>query len=277
MTLPIIDMSDLWSDDTASKKRIGNEIREACLDKGFFYLRGHGISADMREESLGVIREFFALPLEEKLKVDKAQSNCNRGYEKLRGQTLEPGAPADIKEGYYIGRDLSEDDPRVVSGKFNHGPNIWPKNLPQFRDKLENYYEQMLGVARTLMRGLALSLRLDEIHFDEFSRDELATLRLLHYPEQPPNPKPGEKGAGAHTDFGTLTLLLQDDSGGLQVRDEAAGWIDAPPIKDTYVVNLGDMIARWTNDTYRSTLHRVINHSGHDRYSIPFFYMGNPD
>ena len=277
MSLPIIDMSDLWSDDVAKKKRVGDEIREACLDKGFFYLRGHGVSPDVRAEALDVIREFFSLPLEEKLKVDKAQSNCNRGYEKLRGQTLEPGAPADIKEGYYIGLDLPKDDPRVASGKFNHGPNIWPENLPRFREKLENYYREMLGVARTLMRGLALSLRLDENHFDTFSRDEVATLRLLHYPEQPPNSKPGEKGAGAHTDFGTLTLLLQDDSGGLQVRDENEGWIDAPPIEDTYVVNLGDMIARWTNDTYRSTLHRVINRSGHDRYSIPFFYMGNPD
>ena len=277
MSLPIIDMTGLRSSNALDRAKVGAEIRSACLDKGFFYLKGHGVSKQLREASMDVIREFFSQPPDVKLEMDMALSSCNRGYEKLRGQTLEPGAPADLKEGYYIGRDLPVEDSRVIEGKFNHGPNIWPESLPQFQNVLETYYAEMLEVARTLMRGLALSLNLNEDHFDEFCKEELATLRLLHYPEQPPNPQPGEKGCGEHSDFGTLTLLLQDDCGGLQVWDENEGWTDAPPVPDTYIVNLGDMIARWTNDHYHSTLHRVINTSGRDRYSMPFFYLGNPD
>ena len=277
MTLPMIDMSGLRSPDIDARAAVGRALRAACLDKGFFYLTGHGVSRESRTAAMDAIREFFSLPLEEKLKTDKARSICHRGYEKLQGQTLQPGAPPDLKEGYYIGRELPLDDPRVRAGKFHHGPNIWPETLPRFRADLDAYYAELLQVSRLLMTGLALSLDLDEHYFDPFTAEEIATLRLLHYPEQPPNPRPGEKGCGEHTDFGTITLLLQDDCGGLQVWDKADGWIDAPPIPDTYVVNLGDMVARWTNDTYNSTLHRVINTSGRDRYSIPFFYLGNPD
>ena len=276
-SLPIIDMAGLRSDDAARRQAVGEAIRAACLDKGFFYLEGHGVAPELRAAALDAIAGFFALPLEEKLKADKAQSNCNRGYEKLGGQSLNPAAAADLKEGYYIGLELAAGDPRVLAGKFNHGPNIWPAGQDRFRAVMEEYYAALLAAARLLMRGLALSLRLDEDAFDDFSRDELATLRLLHYPEQPADPGPGEMGAGAHTDFGTLTLLLQDDCGGLQVLDGDDGWIHADPIPDTFVVNLGDMVARWTNGTYRSTLHRVVNVSGRDRYSIPFFYLGNPD
>lgn len=277
MTLPMIDMSGLRSADAAERMAVARALRQVCLDKGFFYLTGHGVSEDMRGAALAAIREFFSLPLDEKLKSDKARSICHRGYEPLRGQTLEPGAPADVKEGYYIGRELPLDDPRVKAGKFNHGPNIWPDSPPSFRRDLTAYYAELLDVSRLLMRGLALSLDLPEDHFDDFTAEEIATLRLLHYPEQPANPAPGEKGCGEHTDFGTITLLLQDDCGGLQVWHGADGWVDAPPIPETFVVNLGDMVARWTNDRYNSTLHRVINLSGRDRYSIPFFYLGNPD
>lgn len=277
-TLPVIDISGLSSSSPEARAQVGEALRRTCLDKGFFYCAGHGIPQGLIDAAFAEVKAFFSRPEAEKLAVDKANSFCNRGYERLRGQTLEAGAPPDLKEGYYIGPELSMDDPRVVERRFNRGPNQWPADQPGFRPTMMAYFAALTDLGERLMRGMALSLGLPEDHFDSYCREPLGTLRLLHYPPQPKDAAPNEKGAGAHTDFGGLTLLLQDSVGGLQVFDAASGdWIHADPIPGTFVVNLGDMIARWTNDKYRSTLHRVVNESGRERYSIPFFYVGNPD
>ena len=277
LSIPLVDVSGLFSDDPAARAAVGRAIRAACLDKGFMYVVGHGIDPALRARVLAEAARFFALPEAEKMRVSMKLSPCNRGYEALGGQTLEAGMPPDRKESFYSGEDLPLTDPRVVAKKFNHGPNQWPADLPGFRETMEAYFDVMQAFGARMMAGLALSLELPEDHFSGFTRDPMSNLRLIHYPPQPANPLPGEKGCGAHTDWGALTLLMQDDAGGLQVWDEAEGWVDAPPVPDSYIVNLGDMIARWTNDRYRSTLHRVVNLSGRERYSVPFFYSGNPD
>jgi isopenicillin N synthase-like dioxygenase len=277
-SLPIIDIGDLASSHLAARRIVAAHLHEACGYNGFFYVRNHGVSGPLVDEVFSEAERFFALPAEQKAAVDKAKSGANRGYEPLSGQTLEPGAPPDLKEGFYIGPEHVADDPRVKAGKFNHGPNQWPASLADFRPIMERYFQEMLALGQRLMGGLALSLGLPEHHFDWFCREPMATLRLLHYPPQPANAAPGQKGAGAHTDFGGLTLLRQGGVGGLQVWDQASsGWIHADPVPGTFVVNLGDMIARWTNDRYRSTLHRVVNGSGRERYSVPFFFVGNYD
>src|SRR5580658_2312974 len=275
-SLPVIDVSGLSSKNAAERQAVGAQLRAACLDKGFFYIKKHGVSEALVDDVFKEAAAFFALPVEQKAEVDKAKSKANRGYEPLQGQTLEAGAPPDLKEGYYIGPDHKPDDPRVIAGMFNHGANQWPSQRPNFRPVMQAYLNVMLDLSARMMGGIALSLDLPEQYFAGFCNDAMATVRLLHYPPQPAGARPGQKGAGAHTDFGGLTLLRQDNVGGLQVWDQASdGWIHADPLPGTYVVNLGDMISRWTNDRYRSTIHRVVNASGRERYSVPFFYTGN--
>lgn len=269
MELPVFDVAEL-------DRGIGiSALHDACRGVGFFYVRNHGIPdtllADTREQS----RALFALPLDERMAISLQHSTCSRGYEPMGAQRLEEGAPPDVKEGFYVGVEGGPDHPHVRAGYFNQGPNQWPASLPRFRPVMEAYFAALTGLAVKLMRSMALSLNLPADHFDVFCTDPMCVLRLLHYPPQPANPQPGEKGCGAHTDWGCLTLLWQDDAGGLQVRS-GDQWIDAPPVSGTFVVNIGDMFARWTNDLYRSTLHRVVNLSGRDRYSIPFFFEGNP-
>jgi isopenicillin N synthase-like dioxygenase len=280
--LPIISLAGMSSDDPATRSGLAEEFRAACLKNGFLYVVDHGVPADLIAEVLEQSRRFFALPMDRKLAVHKAMSFCNRGYEPLRDQTLEAGAAPDLKEGFYIGAEVPLDDPRVVARVFNQGPNQWPEgfdpvSLAAWRATMEAYFAAMKDLSVVIMRALALSLDLPEGYFAAFCADPIATLRLLHYPPQPANPLPEEKGCGAHTDFGAITILLQDNAGGLQVSDPDQVWIEAPPIPGSYVVNLGDLIARWTNDRYRSTLHRVVNLSGRDRYSVPFFYTGAAD
>jgi isopenicillin N synthase-like dioxygenase len=276
-TIPVVDIAGLDATDPTAKTAVVHAIRAACLDKGFLYCTGHGVDPALIAEVFAQSAAFFDRPLAEKLTLNKAFSAANRGYEPLGAQTLEAGAPPDRKEGYYIGRHVPADDPRT-GVEFNAGPNVWPPDAADFQTVLMRYHGAMLDLAAKLLRGLALSLDLPEDSFDAFRQEPMATLRLLHYPPQPANPHPDEKGCGAHTDFGAVSILLQDDVGGLEVWDHDAGaWIAAAPMDTAFVVNLGDMIARWTNDRYRSTLHRVINRSGRERYSVPFFFSGRPD
>jgi isopenicillin N synthase-like dioxygenase len=275
--LPVIDISALHGRDANARAAVARALHAACSTHGFFYIRGHGIPDALITAVLAATRQFFDLPVAAKLALDKAHSPCNRGYEPLQAQTLEAGAPPDLKESFYIGAELAADHPQVLAGRFNAGPNQWPTGLPGFQPLMLDYFGRLHALGGVLVRGLGLALGLPAGYFDAYLQDAAATLRLLHYPPQPANPQPGEKGCGEHTDFGGITLLLQDDTGGLQVRDVAQGrWIDAPPVPGSFVVNLGDLMARWTNGRYQSTLHRVINASGRERHSVPFFFTGNP-
>ena len=228
-SLPVIDVSALSSKNAAERQAVGAQLRAACLDKGFFYISNHGVAETLVDNVFKETAAFFALPVGQKAEVDKAKSKANRGYEPLQGQTLEPGAPPDLKEGYYIGPEHGPDHPRVVAGMFNHGANQWPAQRPNFRPVMMSYLDVMLELSTRMMTGIALSLDLPENYFEHYSSDVMATVRLLHYPPQPPQARPGQKGAGAHTDFGGLTLLRQDNVGGLQVWDQTAdAWIHAP-------------------------------------------------
>lgn len=276
-SLPVVDITGLRNPELSEQRAVAQQLRQACEHRGFFYITGHGIDPELIRAVFTASQNFFAQSLDIKQRINKMHSACNRGFEPLRAQTLEAGGLPDLKESFYIGPEVAANDPRVLAGRFNTGPNQWPDELPGFRDVMQQYFDAAYELGSTLVRGLALSLDLPANYFDAYLEEAAATLRLLHYPPQPANPHPGEKGCGEHTDFGCLTLLLQDQTGGLQVWDTAhQAWVDAPPMRNAFVVNIGDLMARWTNDRYVSTLHRVINVSGKERYSVPFFFTGNP-
>jgi isopenicillin N synthase-like dioxygenase len=222
-------------------------------------------------------QQLFDLPLKEKLKAKLIPGKSGRGYEMIGGQMLEPGTSPDTKESIYLGEDLPLDHPRVVRGEYGCSLNIYPSVLgSQWHDTCMEYFNAMKNLARDVMRALAAALNVPEDYFNHFTEsNSAAILRLLHYP---PTPKMSdqERGCGAHRDFGCITLLLQDQVGGLQVQDEETGdYLDITPILGAYVVNLANLMARWTNHHYTSNTHRVLNFSPTDRYSIPFFYSGN--
>lgn len=273
--IPVIHLAGFFHGDADSRKAVALAIGEACRNVGFFYVREHGIPGELVAETFHQAQRFFALPEAEKRQISIEHSRCHRGYFALGGENLDPEKQrqaGDFKEGIKIGRDLPLDHPLVMANTPLHGPNQWPADLPGWREIMQAYYDACKNLGAQLMHAFALALELPEDYFDPWLQGPMATLGPLHYPPQRGSISEARIGAGAHTDFGCLTILAQDHNGGLQVQNVAGRWIDAPPIADTFVVNIGDMMARWTNDLFASTRHRVINRSGRERYSLPFFY-----
>ena len=212
---------------------------------------------------------FFALPVAQKLAISFDQSSRRMGYEPMLRQVLDEGSAPDLKESFMC----QTPPPRVgATDAYRNPDNLWPAGLPGFEAQMRTYGWHMGVLSRRLMGLIALSLDLPQDYFDAAFSDTTSAVRLLHYPPQQAAGQRNQLGAGAHTDWGAVTLLLQDDCGGLEVRNAAGDWIEATPIPGTLVINLGDLIRRWTNDLYQSTMHRVLNKvAGRDRYSVPTF------
>ncbi|MBB5869965.1 isopenicillin N synthase-like dioxygenase [Allocatelliglobosispora scoriae] len=257
MSLPVIDISSSGAADG---------IRAACRESGFFYVSGHGVPDEVLKRVDQAAREFFALPEERKAEISMARGGrAWRGWFPVGGE-LTSGRP-DLKEGLYFGTESA------VSTRPLQGANLFPADVPDLGPAVLDYLDRLTAVAQTVLSGVAVSLDLPADYFSAgYTADPTVLFRIFHYPPAPA----GDDGwgVGEHTDYGLLTLLAQDDNGGLQVRT-AGGWIDAPPIPGTFVCNIGDMLDRLTGGYYRSTPHRVRNVSGNDRLSFPFFF--DPD
>ncbi|WP_434704867.1 2OG-Fe(II) oxygenase [Pseudomonas sp. Z1-12] len=275
-SLPIIDISPLYGDEPDAWQGVAEQIDRACRQWGFFYIKGHPISPARITEVLGNAQRFFALPVEEKLKIDITQTRHHRGYGAVATEQLDPTKPSDLKETFDMGLHLPADHPEVLAEKPLRGPNRHP-DLSGWQALMEQHYRDMQALAQTLLRAMTLALGIERDFFDTRFNEPVSVLRLIHYPPRDTASCVEQQGAGAHTDYGCITLLYQDAAGGLQVRNVNGQWIDAPPIDGTFVVNLGDMMARWSNDRYLSTPHRVISPLGVDRYSMPFFAEPHPD
>lgn len=274
--LPVVDVSGLLGGSAADSARIADEIGRACRTVGFFYVTGHGVPDRLIAAIFAEAERFFALPATEKSRVAIERIGNNRGYAGLGTEALDPTRPADLKEAFNIGLDLPFDHPDILGGVPFRGLNGWP-DLPGFRDTLVAYFEACQGLGARLHRAFAIDLGLPPDHFAASIDRPMSTLRLLHYPPHPADARPGQFGAGEHTDYGNITLLMTDAVGGLQVKRRDGGWIDAPVIPGAYVVNIGDCLMRWTNDVYVSTPHRVLNAGGRERTSIAYFLDPNPD
>jgi isopenicillin N synthase-like dioxygenase len=274
--IPILDISPATGG--AGRAQVAGQLAQMLERVGFLYVAGHavapGLVAAMRAQS----QAFHALPLAEKMKL-KLDRNF-RGYIPINTSTIVTSSVATVtrpnqSESLMLMHEVAPDDPRAVAGAPLQGPNQWPDPavLPQFRAVAEQYVAAMTGLAMRMLDLIACALGIaPEVLARHFARPT-TFLRLLHYPPQ--SGEEGLFGSAPHTDYGFITLLAQDDVGGLEVRNKAGDWVAAPPIPDTFVMNVGDILARWSNDRFVSTPHRVINRSGRERFSQPFFF--DPD
>ncbi len=270
--VPIIDIGPLVA-KARSRQTVAEQIGQACRDVGFFYVVGHGVDEPLVDKLDQLSRQFFAQHEATKMQIRMAQGGrAWRGYFPI-GDELTSGK-ADQKEGIYFGAELGDDPTLVRAGPPLHGRNLFP-GLPGFRETVLAYLDALTKLGHTLMAGIALSLGVDESYFaDRYTGDPLILFRIFNYPYTEGQEKDAHWGVGEHTDYGLLTILWQDNCGGLEVKSKT-GWIAAPPIPNSFVCNLGDMLDRMTRGLYRSTPHRVCNLARKDRLSFPFFFDPN--
>jgi isopenicillin N synthase-like dioxygenase len=270
--IPVLDFERFTSG--ADREGFVADLGAAARGPGFFLLKGHGIDPDLQARVFAAADTFFGLPMAEKEKVSILKTPHYRGWAHDGLESLdETSGLKDRKESFNIGYDMDPADPRVVAGEPFRGVNQWPE-LPGFRETMLAYYDAALDLGVRLSRAIALDLGLPEDHFDCAFHEPLAALRVLHYP--PATGAAGEIGAGAHSDYGVVTLLMTDGEPGLQVKPRGGDWMDVPHAEGAYVVNIGDCLMRWTNDIYVSTPHRVLPPK-RQRRSVAMFVEANPD
>ncbi|HEY9641039.1 MAG TPA: 2-oxoglutarate and iron-dependent oxygenase domain-containing protein [Coleofasciculaceae cyanobacterium] len=275
--IPVIDFAAMQSGDRAERQQVADQLCQSCIQVGFFYVKNHGVSQTVIDQAFAQAQRFFALPLEEKMKIHISHSPNHRGYVPLLEENTDPTAKGDLHEAIDFALEVAADDPDVLAGKVLYGPNVYPENLPGFRQAIEQYYWELYDLGRKIFQAFALALDLPEDYFEQKITKPLAQMRLLRYPPQTGTIDDKQIGTGAHSDYECFTILMQDEVGGLQVLNSAGEWIAAVPIPGTFVVNIGDQMARWTNNLFSSTVHRAINQSKKERFSIPYFFGPNYD
>jgi isopenicillin N synthase-like dioxygenase len=274
--IPVVDVGGLQSREPSDLAAVAAQIGAAAREVGFFSIVNHGVPAQLVADVFAAARAFFALPRAVKEEISLERSPHYRGYARIGFEKLDPTRPGDVKESYNVGREFAPDDPGVLAGKPFHGLNQWPE-LPGFRTTLLTYYEVLLDLVIALHRAVAIDLGADEHAFAPHFANALGLLRLLRYPPHPGAFDDRLYGAAPHTDYGNLTLLAQDDVGGLEVRMRDGTWVTVAPEPGAFVCNIGDALMRWSNDVYVSNPHRVVNRSARERYSVALFGDPNAD
>jgi isopenicillin N synthase-like dioxygenase len=288
LDVPVIDIAPFRKGDAQARQAVAAAVDRACRDIGFLVISGHGVDPALVARTRDTARAFFDLPLAEKQRVARPAPHITRGYIGLHNESLarsrDPAAyGSDLNESLMIGPVDAPPPAVAASGGAHFAPNLWPEQPAALREVWCDYYRAMGSLAATVMRIFALALQLPEDHFDTKIDHHISRLRVRNYPAQDTPPAPGQIRAGAHSDYGSLTLLATEDKpGGLQVCNAEGAWRDVPIVPGTYIVNIGDLMARWTNDTWVSTLHRVVNPpadagAAARRLSLVFFHNPNHD
>ncbi|MGF1631395.1 MAG: isopenicillin N synthase family dioxygenase [Kiloniellaceae bacterium] len=274
--IPVIDIAAArGAAEEAAIATVGRALLRASQEIGFFYISGHGVPQAAIDRAVAAARAFFARPLEEKQRV--AVNERHRGFLRQGGAVMRDDVKPDLKESFNWAFEVPEGSPLMRPDRPLIGPNNWPDDMPELRRALYGYYEEVIACARDLLRAFALALDLPADFFADKFDCPLARGSAIYYPPQPPGLGAAQFGVGPHSDYGCLTLLWQDDSGGLQVQGRSGTWVMAHPLPGTFVCNVGDLLARWSNDRFVSTPHRVINASGRERFSLPVFFDPNPE
>jgi isopenicillin N synthase-like dioxygenase len=266
--VPVLDLAPL--NQGKPLQALAEELRRACETIGFFYVANHGVRRKVMDDVFAATERYFALPHAKRMEL-RIDERFRRGF-MPQGINQHPGYAPDLKESFEYALDLPMTDPDVVAGRPLHGPNRWPADMPWLRSAAEAYFNETMALGKRLLRVFAASLGLDEGFFLQYTKKPMVQTRLFHYPPQPVVTNEKELGVAPHSDYGMITLLTQDPIGGLELKKRDGEWIGAPWIEGTFVINLGDMFKVWTNDLYVSNLHRVVNRTGKERYSIPTFF-----
>lgn len=275
--VPIVDLAPLRSGEAAARRSVATEIAEVCGRVGFFYIKNHGVPEADVEAIFETAREFHDLPLEAKMEVSITKNDHGQGYLHGRSKGVHETIKPNLQEAFQIRRPLAPDDPDLLAGKPLHGVIPWPSAMPSLRPRMMAYYEKLNTLGYELLALFETGLEMPAGTLKAFFTKDMNSLRLLHYPAQAPEESGEYLGARAHTDTNAFTILAQDPCGGLEIRNREGTWVAVPPVDGTFVVNVGEVLKVWTDGVFSSTVHRVINRSGRDRYSIPFFMYPSYD
>jgi len=276
--IPIIDLAPWFQGNPKQQKMVADEVVSACCTSGFFYIINHQVPQQLLTSVFDIASDFFALPVQQKEKVSFELGNKNRGYIPLGAESSDPTANRDEKEAYDFTHKVPPGRAGALMMDRISGENLWAEQPANLKPIIENYLEKCIELGTILFQIFAVGLGLKRSFFDDKIDYPIAQLRMLHYPAQNPG-SISEKnlGIGKHCDYESLTILAQGDVGGLQVENLKGEWVEAPPVKGAFNINIGEMLTRWTNGRFKATPHRVINTSGQERYSVPFFFATNYD
>jgi isopenicillin N synthase-like dioxygenase len=277
--IPILDLGPLLAGEPGAVERLAGELRYACTEVGFYYVKNHGIPQAVIDRGFAESARFHALPLDEKLKLKVNRHKI--GYIEMasavtRHTNVSTDKRPNLYAAYCVRRDLEADDPDVLAGKPFCGPNQWPSDLPGFREGIMGFFAGLQGLGETLLPLYAAALDLPRDYFQAAFEKPLINFQLNYYPHQE-SFDGSQFGVAPHTDLGFMTILAQAQVPGLEIGTRDGRWVVAPVLPGHFLINTGDMLRRWTNDLFLSTPHRVINTSRQERYSVPFFYNPNPD